>query len=90
MNLLRSLLFLGVAGATVIVSAVLILLTFWAPSSVPWAITVGWCRLSVWLGRVILGHDTVVEGLENIPDEPSAPYFRERPGSSSVKRCTYR
>lgn len=71
MNLLRSLLFLGVAGAAVIVSAALILLTFWAPSSVPWAITVGWCRLGVWLGRVILGHDTVVEGLENIPDEPS-------------------
>ena len=71
MHLLRSLLFLSVAGATVIVSAVLILLTFWAPARVPWTITVCWCRLSVWLGRVILGHDTVVEGLENIPDEPS-------------------
>ena len=71
MYLLRSLLFLGVAGVTVAVASSLILLTFWAPSSVPWAITVGWCRLGVWLGRVILGHDTVVEGLENIPDEPS-------------------
>lgn len=71
MNLLRTLLFYGVAGAAVIVAATLILLTFWAPASVPWAITVGWCRLGVWLGRVILGHDTVVEGLENVPDEPS-------------------
>ena len=71
MNLLRSLLFLGVAGVAVVVAALLILLTFWAPASVPWAITVGWCRLGVWLGRVICGLDTVVEGLENIPDEPS-------------------
>ena len=71
MHLLRSLLFLAVAGVTVAVASSLILLTFWAPSSVPWAITVGWCRLGVWLGRVILGLDTAVEGLENLPDEPS-------------------
>jgi len=69
--LLRSLLFLAVAGVAVVVAALLILLTFWAPASVPWAITVGWCRLGVWLARVICGLDTVVEGLENIPDEPS-------------------
>ena len=71
MHFLRSVLFIGIAGVTVAISSALILLTFWAPPKVPWAITVGWCRLAVWLGRVICGLDTVVEGLENLPDEPS-------------------
>lgn len=71
MHLLRSLLFLAIGGAAVVISALLILLFFWAPASVPWAITVGWCRFAVWLGRVICGQKTVVEGLENLPDEPS-------------------
>lgn len=71
MHLLRSLLFLAAGGITVAISALLILLFFWAPTSVHWAITVGWCRLGVWLARVICGLDTTVEGLENLPDEPS-------------------
>ena len=71
MNRIRSYVFYVVAGASVAIAATLILLTFWAPPRVPWAITVGWCRLSVWLGKVICGMDTSVEGLENLPDEPS-------------------
>jgi 1-acyl-sn-glycerol-3-phosphate acyltransferase len=68
---LRSLLFIGIAGATAGITAFLLLLTFWAPRRVHWAITVGWCRLGVWLGEVICGLRTSVEGLENLPDEPS-------------------
>ncbi len=71
MLFLRSLLFIGFAGATAALASLLILLSFWAPARVPWALTVGWCRLGVWSGRVICGLDTVVEGLENLPDEPS-------------------
>ena len=71
MLLIRSLLFIGLAGFTAGIGATLVLLTFWAPPRVPWAITVGWCRLGVWLGKVICGLETSVEGLENLPDEPS-------------------
>ena len=71
MHLLRSILFLAIGGTTAGIASLLILLSFWAPPRVPWAITVGWCRLGVWLGKVICGLDTVVEGLENLPDEPS-------------------
>ena len=71
MAMIRSLLFISIAGMTVAIAALLILLVFWAPASVPWAITVVWCRHAVWLGRVICGLDTQVEGLENLPDEPS-------------------
>lgn len=71
MLFLRSLLFIGIAGATAGITAFLLLLTFWAPRRVHWTITVGWCRLGVWLGEVICGLRTSVEGLENLPDEPS-------------------
>jgi len=68
---IRSLLFVGMAASTAMLASALILLSFWAPARVPWAITVGWCRLGVWLGRVICGQVPVVEGLENVPAEPS-------------------
>ena len=71
MLLIRSLLFIAFGGATAGIAALIILLTFWAPSSVPWAITVGYCRLAVWAGRFFCGMDAVVEGLENLPEEPS-------------------
>lgn len=71
MLLLRSVLFIAVAGTSALSAAFLILLTFWAPPRVHWAITVGWCRIGVWLGKVICGLETSVEGLENLPDEPS-------------------
>ena len=71
MLLIRSLLFIGFAGSTAALASLLILLFFWAPPRVPWAITVGWCRLGVWAARFFCGLDTVVEGAENIPDEPS-------------------
>ena len=71
MLFIRSLLFIAFGGITVAIGALLVLLTFWAPSKVHWAITVGYCRLAVWAGRFFCGMDPVVEGLENLPDEPS-------------------
>jgi 1-acyl-sn-glycerol-3-phosphate acyltransferase len=71
MLLIRSLLFIAAAGTTAGLFALMILVTFWAPSRVHWAITVRWCRLGVWLGDVICGLETNVEGLEHLPDEPS-------------------
>jgi 1-acyl-sn-glycerol-3-phosphate acyltransferase len=71
MLLIRSLLFIGIAGFSAGVAAFLVLLTSVAPPRVPWRITVAWCRLGVWLGEVICGLKTSVEGLENLPDEPS-------------------
>jgi len=68
---IRSLLFVAFGGISVAIGAALVLLTFWAPPRVHWAITVGYCRLAVWAGRFFCGMDPVVEGLENLPDEPS-------------------
>ena len=71
MLLIRSLLFIGFASVFVAIFALLILLFFWAPKRVHWAITLGYCRLAVWAGRFFCGLDPEVEGLENLPDEPS-------------------
>jgi 1-acyl-sn-glycerol-3-phosphate acyltransferase len=61
-QLIRSLLFLAFGGTSAAIAASLVLLTFWAPSRVQWAITVGYCRLAVWAGNFFC---------ENLPDEPS-------------------
>ena len=71
MQLIRSLLFLAFGGTSAAIAASLVLLTFWAPSRAQWAITVGYCRLAVWAGGFFCGMEPVIEGLENLPDEPS-------------------
>lgn len=71
MLLLRSLAFIVFGFASIFSAALLILLVFWAPHRVHWAITVGWCRLAVRAADFFCGMETVVEGTENIPDEPS-------------------
>ena len=70
MLLIRSLLFIGFAGTSVAIFASLILLLFWAPKRVHWALTVNYCRLAVWAGRFFCRLDPQIEGLENLPDEP--------------------
>jgi len=71
MQLIRSLLFIAFGGGSAANAASLILLTFWAPSNVHWAITRGYCRLAVRAGHFFCGMEPVIEGLENVPDEPS-------------------
>ncbi len=68
---IRSLVFTGFLFATAILVTALILLVFWAPYRVPWALAVAWCRLSVRAGDLICGLKVVVEGRENVPDTPS-------------------
>ncbi len=68
---LRSFIFTGFLFVSAILSATLVLLVFWAPFRVPWAITVGWCRLSLRAGDFLCGLKVVVEGRENIPDTSS-------------------
>ena len=68
---IRSLVFTRFLFVTAILGAFIGLVCFWAPFGFLWAVTVGWCRLSVWAGRFFCGLEIVVEGKENIPDEPS-------------------
>ena len=71
LNWLRSLLFLTFGLSTVVIYAVVIMLMFWAPKSWLHAIVVNYCRLTLWAGDFFCGMRVVVEGQENIPDEPS-------------------
>ena len=68
---IRSLLFLTFGFLTVLIYAVVIMLMFWAPKSWLHAIVVNYCRLTLWAGDFFCGMKVVVEGQENIPDEPS-------------------
>ena len=68
---LRSLLFLTFGLSTVVVYACFIMLLFWAPKSWLHAIVVNYCNLTLWAGDFFCGMKVVVEGQENIPDEPS-------------------
>ena len=71
MLFVRSLIFTSFLFATAILAAVVALLSFWAPFRWHWALTLGWCRLSVWAGEFFCGMKVAVEGRENIPNEPS-------------------
>lgn len=71
MLFLRSLVFTTFLFVTAMLGGVTALVTFWAPFRWHWALTVGWCRLSVWAGEFFCGMKVVVEGRENIPADPS-------------------
>ena len=68
---LRSLLFLAFGFTSILVFAIFALLVFWAPQSFLWQIVVTYCRLALWGGEFFCGMKVVVEGKENLPDEPS-------------------
>ena len=68
---LRSLLFLAFGFTTVAFFSAFLLLVFWAPQSFLWKVTVTYAKLALWGGDVICGMKVVVEGQENLPDEPS-------------------
>ena len=71
MLFLRSLIFTTFLFVTAMLGGIVALVSFWAPFRWHWALTVGWCRLSVWAGEFFCGMKVVVEGKENIPAEPS-------------------
>lgn len=71
MRWLRSALFIAFGFTSILVYATFALLVFWAPQSFLWSIVVNYCKLALWAGDVICGMKMVVEGQENLPDEPS-------------------
>jgi 1-acyl-sn-glycerol-3-phosphate acyltransferase len=68
---LRSLLFTAFLFAIAIFGGIVVVLLFWAPFRLLWAITVGWCRLALWAAEIICGLEVVVEGSEYLPESPS-------------------
>lgn len=64
-------LFLTFGFATVAIYAVVALSLFWAPRTWRHAIVVNYSNLTLWAGDFFCGMKVVVEGQENIPDEPS-------------------
>ena len=71
MLFIRSLLYNLVAWASIIIAATALIVTFWAPQRVHNWLCVTWCRFGAWSAKIICGINVVVEGRENIPDEPS-------------------
>ena len=70
MRWLRSAAFLTFGFTSILVLATFALLVFWAPRDFLWKIVVAYCRLTLWAGDFFCGMKFVVEGEENIPDEP--------------------
>ena len=71
MLVIRSLVFTSFLFVTAIAGGFIVLVSFWAPDRWLWWVTLSWCRLSVWAGEFFCNMKVVVEGRENIPDEPS-------------------
>lgn len=70
MLVVRSLVFQGYFFASVMVFALLVVLCAPFPYRVRFSVARTWCRSMLWAGKAICGLDYVVEGRENIPDEP--------------------
>jgi len=68
---IRSALFLLFGVSTGFVATSIMILMFWAPRPWLWWVNVQYCSLTLWAGGFFCGMKVVVEGQENIPDEPS-------------------
>jgi len=71
MLFIRSLLYNIIGWASVFAVTIALILTFWTPQRVRWWLCVTWCRFATWSAKIVCGIDVIVEGRENIPDEPS-------------------
>lgn len=71
MLLIRSLLFQVYFFVSATVFAAFVFLCWPFPFRVRFALARGWGKGMLWAGRFLCGLDYVVEGTENIPDEPS-------------------
>jgi 1-acyl-sn-glycerol-3-phosphate acyltransferase len=67
---LRAVLFYLFGVPMLLVTCTVLVLLFWAPRTWSWAICAGFCGLVNWWGGFICGMKVVVEGQENLPDEP--------------------
>ncbi len=68
---LRSAALLTFGFTSVCLYAVFALLVSWAPQPFLWRLVINYCHLALWAGEFFCGMKVVVEGRENIPDEPS-------------------
>ncbi len=71
MLLIRSLVFQLYFFVTVLAFSLLVLLSWPFPYPARFALAKVWGRSMLWAGRFFCGIDFVVEGVENIPSEPS-------------------
>jgi 1-acyl-sn-glycerol-3-phosphate acyltransferase len=71
MLLLRSLIFQVYFFVSVSLFAALVFLSWPFPFRLRFALARTWSRSMLWVGRVVCGLDYVIEGAENIPEEPS-------------------
>ena len=67
---LRSALCLFVGVTTGVITTAILILTFWAPRRWHWWLCVRYCSMTLWAGDFFCGMKVVVEGQENIPEEP--------------------
>jgi 1-acyl-sn-glycerol-3-phosphate acyltransferase len=71
MGFLRALLFYVFGFSMAAVFATAVLLVCWIPGNLDWRLVDGYGRLMLWAGDFFCGMKVVVEGQENLPDEPS-------------------
>lgn len=69
MRHLRTFVFTVIGVSSVLVFAVLLLLSFWTPQRFRSWLCFTWCSFAVWVARPICGIRVEIEGHENIPDE---------------------
>lgn len=89
MLLLRSLLFNVFGFSSVILFALVIIVTFWAPYRFHWFLCVTWCRLALWAAKFFCGIHIVVEGAENVPDTPSIVMIKHTSTLETLWQVTY-
>lgn len=67
----RSAVFLTFGVITGVIATSIMILMFWAPREWLWWLNIKYCSMILWAGGFFCGMKVVVEGGENIPDEPS-------------------
>lgn len=89
MLVIRSLLFNVFGLTSIVIAAIILLVTFWAPYRFHWAMCVGWCRLAVWSADFFCGIRTVVEGAENVPDTASVVMIKHTSTLETLWQVVY-
>ena len=86
---LRSLLFNIFGFCSVILFAIVIIASFWAPYRFHWFLCVTWCRLALWAAGFFCGIRIVVEGGENVPATPSVVMIKHTSTLETLWQVAY-
>lgn len=89
MLVIRSLLYNIFGFGTVMIVSILLVLLFWTPYRVRWALCVAWCRLAVWAADFFCGIKTVVEGEERLPTAPSVILIKHTSTLETLWQVTF-